>query len=167
MTHLRSPKNDPGEERDLAQGKNKIKHHPRRRRAGWLRFILQERGKLFVCTKSPAGEHVLAYFGARQIQRRRLSCNLGSTTLEQGNGSILASKPGSILASAEGNSERPLLHSISRLLKSSDSAALRALHTRESRGSGTRGQSKQHPDQSLGPHPSLASGFLQRNSATE
>src|SRR5258708_32212911 len=42
MTHLRSPKNDPGEERNLAQGKNKIKHHPRRRRAGWLRFIHRE-----------------------------------------------------------------------------------------------------------------------------
>jgi hypothetical protein len=31
----------------------------------------------------------------------------------------------------DGNSERPLLHSISRLLKSSDSAALRALRIRE------------------------------------
>src|SRR5258708_16537077 len=100
MTHLRS--------RKMTQAKNATWRRARTRSSiihaegvrGGLRFIHQERGKLFVCTKSPAGEHVLAYFGARQIQRRRLSCNLGSTTLEQGNGSILASKPGSILASA-------------------------------------------------------------------
>jgi hypothetical protein len=90
----------------LAQGKNK--HHPRRRRAGCLRFI-QAAGvasSSFVRKVDSDPESTFSHNLARAKSDEggylATLADIDSTTLEQGNGSILASKPGSILASAEG-----------------------------------------------------------------